>query len=323
MKSSSPTLACLPDGKSLLGLSGGRDSVVLLHLLLAAGRRDLIVCHLNHRLRGPESDEDERFVRVLAEKHDLPCEIASVDVKSLARKKKLSLETAAREARHAFFRRMARKHGTKDVLLAHHADDQAETILGNVLRGCGLDGLAAMSVATELGEDLCLLRPLLRVRRAEIDDYVEAKGLAYREDSSNASAEHRRNRLRHEALPLLSEIAGRDVVPLLNRLGTIAERDEVFLQNEAVEWFDACVDGDSLTQLETLYELDAAISSRVIGHWLREHLKLGGIGFAEVEAVIRLLVPESPAKVNLPGGRHVRRKAGKMWVCSATDSAGR
>jgi tRNA(Ile)-lysidine synthase len=314
MKSASPTLAILPDGKALLGLSGGRDSVVLLHLLLARGNHDLIVCHLNHRLRGRESDEDAAFVCLLAEKHGLPCEIGRTDVKALAKKKKLSIETAAREARHAFFKRMSRKHGTNDVLLAHHADDQAETILGNVLRGCGLEGLGAMGLVTDLDSDLRFLRPLLRTRRAEIDTYVATHGLAYREDSSNASAEHRRNRLRHEALPLLAEIAGRDVVPLLNRLGSIAECDEHFLREEAIAWFEACREGDRLTQLDSLRELEPAILSRVIGFWLREHLKLPGIGFDEIRDVATLLLPDGPAKINLPGRHFVRRKAGCLWV---------
>jgi tRNA(Ile)-lysidine synthase len=314
MNSSLPVLACLPDGKALLGLSGGRDSVALLHLLLAAGRRDLVLCHLNHGLRGRESDEDAAFVRSLAEKHGLACEIAKSNVKAQAKKKKLSLETAARDARHAFFKRMSRKHATHEVLLAHHADDQAETILGNVLRGCGLEGLAAMELVTDLDNGLCFLRPLLRVRRAEIDAYVEAQGIAYREDSSNASAEFRRNRLRHEALPLLSEIAGRDVVPLLNRLGSIAERDELFLHDEAAAWFEACREGQTLTQLDSLRELDPAILSRVIGFWLREHLKLPGIGFDEIREVSSQLFPDGPAKINLPGKRFVRRKAGCLWV---------
>ena len=314
MKPTTPALACLPDGKALLGLSGGRDSLALLHLLLAAGHRDLVVCHLNHGLRGRESDADAAFVRSMAEKHGLACELAKTNVKAHAKKKKLSIETAAREARHAFFKRMSRKHGTSDVLLAHHADDQAETILGNVLRGCGLEGLAGMRLVTDLDSGLRFLRPLLQVRRSEIDAYVAAQSLAYREDSSNASAEHRRNRLRHEALPILGEIAGRDVVPLLNRLGAIAGSDEMFLQQEAVAWFEACREGKILTQLDSLRELAPAILSRVIAFWLREHLKLSGIGFDEVRSVQFLLLPDAPAKVNLPGGRFARRKAGCVWV---------
>lgn len=314
MNSSAPSLACYPEGRALLGLSGGRDSVAMLHLLLAAGHRNLVLCHLNHSLRGRESDEDAAFVRSLAEKHGLTCEIAKANVKVIAKNKKLSIEAAARHARHVFFKRMSRKHATNNLLLAHHADDQAETILGNVLRGCGLEGLAAMGLVTELDNGLCLIRPLLRVRRAEIDAYVQAKGIAYREDSTNATAAHRRNRLRREALPLLSEIAGRDVVPLLNRLGAIAERDESFLNEAANLWFESCREGHMLTKLNCLRELDAAILSRVIAAWLREHLKLSDIGFEEIWLVSSLLHAERPAKLNLPGGHFARRKGGRLWV---------
>ena len=314
MKSLSLALACFPDGKALLGLSGGRDSVVLLHLMLAAGRRDLIVCHLNHRLRGKDSDEDERFVRALAEKHDLPCEIGKVDVKALAKRKKLSIETAARDARHAFFRRMARKHGTKVVLLAHHAEDQAETILGNMLRGCGLEGLSGMSVETQLVGGLTLLRPLLSLRRAQIDAYVLEHGLAYREDGSNASLEHRRNRLRHEALPMLAEIAGRDVVPILNRLGGLAQRDESYLDDLARRVLEEVRTRDGLHELELLREIDAAVLSRVLAIWLREDCALTGIGHEEIQRAMSVLMPGGPAKVNLPAHKHLRRKAGRLWV---------
>ena len=314
MKSLSLALACFPDGKALLGLSGGRDSVVLLHLMLAAGRRDLIVCHLNHRLRGKDSDEDERFVRALAEKHDLACEIARVDVKALAKRKKLSIETAARDARHAFFRRMARKHGTKVVLLAHHAEDQAETILGNMLRGCGLEGLSGMSVETQLAEGLTLLRPLLSLRRAQIDAYLLEHGLAYREDGSNASLEHRRNRLRHEALPMLAEIAGRDVVPILNRLGGLAQRDESYLDDLARRVLEEVRTRDGLHELELLREIDAAVLSRVLAIWLREDCSLTGIGHEEIQRAMSVLMPGGPAKVNLPAHKHLRRKAGRLWV---------
>ncbi|MFM7607218.1 MAG: tRNA lysidine(34) synthetase TilS [Prosthecobacter sp.] len=314
MNCSAPSLACYPEGWALLGLSGGRDSVALLHLLLAAGHRNLVVCHLNHGLRGRESDEDAAFVRSLTEKHGLTCEIAKVNVKAKAVKNKLSIETAARQARHVFFKRMSRKHGTNHLLLAHHADDQAETILGNILRGCGLEGLAAMELVTDLKNGLCLMRPLLRVRRTEIDAYVQANSIPYREDSTNASPAHRRNRLRHEALPLLSEIAGRDVVPLLNRLGSIAERDESFLHQESSLWFQSCHEGHMLTKLNTLRDLDPAILSRVVAFWLREYLKLSDIGFEEIGHVSGLLHTEKPAKLNLPGSRFARRKGGRLWV---------
>jgi hypothetical protein len=113
---------------------------------------------------------------------------------------------------------------------------------------------------------------------------------------------------------LLSEIAGRDVVPLLNRLGAIAERDESFLNEAANFWFESCREGHMLTKLNSLRELDAAILSRVIAAWLREHLKLSGIGFEEIWLVSSLLHAERPAKLNLPGGHFARRKGGRLWV---------
>ncbi|MBK8093854.1 MAG: tRNA lysidine(34) synthetase TilS [Verrucomicrobiaceae bacterium] len=307
-------LACLPHGKALLGLSGGRDSVALLHLLLAAGCRELILCHLNHHLRGAESDADAEFVRELARKMALPCEIAKTNVKGLAKRKKLSLETAAREARHAFFRRMSRKHGTQAVLLAHHADDQAETILGNVLRGCGLDGLGGMRLSTVLEDGLLLLRPLLLTTRAQIDAYLASHRLKWRDDSSNDSAEYRRNRLRHEALPLLSDVAGREVAPLLNRLGSLAAQDEACLNRLASAELATFQRPDGLHDLRRLSTLDPALLSRLLAIWMRDSLRLSGIGFDEIQRAMHMLAPGGPAKINLPGGHHLRRKAGRLWL---------
>jgi tRNA(Ile)-lysidine synthase len=155
----------------MLAISGGRDSVALLHLLLEAGFTNLILCHLNHGLRGKESDGDAAFVRRLAMKHGLKCEIESEDVAALAEKHRISTETAAREARHAFLLRMAEKHDTWVVFLAHHAEDQAETILANLCRGSGLAGLAGMHAVQRLDSGLHLVRPLLQVRRNEIDAF--------------------------------------------------------------------------------------------------------------------------------------------------------
>lgn len=314
MISRTPVLACLPEGKALLGISGGRDSVVLLHLLLAAGHRDLVLCHLNHRLRGAESDADAEFVRELARKHDLLCEIARSDVQALANRRKLSVETAAREARHAFFKRMSRKHGTPVVLLAHHADDQAETILGNICRGCGLEGLSGMQLETRLANGIILLRPLLHLRRADIDAIIERKELPFREDSSNASADHRRNRLRHEALPLLADISGRDVIPILNRLGVIASHAESFLDAQARGILERHLRADGLHDLAALQTHEHALISRVLGIWLRDCCALPGIGYDEILLAMQMLPPNGIAKINLPGCKHLRRKAKRLWV---------
>jgi len=314
MKSHSPALACLPEGKSLLGISGGRDSIALLHLLLAAGHRDLILCHLHHGLRGAESDADAEFVRQLAQKHRLPCEITKSNVKAAAKRHGLSIETAARAARHSFFLRMARRHRTHTVLLAHHADDQAETILGNILRGSGLDGLSGMQLSTTLDNGLTLLRPLLHTRRADIDHHIATHSLPYRDDSSNTSPDHRRNRLRHEALPLLNNIAGRDVTPLLIRLAQHAAHDTAYIDEQVRGIRGAFIFEGSMTMLHLFRLMPLALTTRIFAHWLRNDCGLSGIGSAEIQAAIRMTQPGGPAKINLPGGKHLRRKAKRLWV---------
>ena len=163
-----------------MGVSGGKDSVVLLHLLLEAGYENLIVCHLNHCLRGRASGHDAAFVRRLAENHGLAAEISKVDVASLSEKAGISLEEAGRRARHVHFAHCAHRWSTTKVILGHHADDQVETVFMNLGRGTGSSGLRGMQSETEIivesasnqGISLNVLRPLLGVWRSEIDDFA-------------------------------------------------------------------------------------------------------------------------------------------------------
>jgi tRNA(Ile)-lysidine synthase len=309
--------ACEPSAPVLLAISGGRDSVALLHLLREAGFTNLILCHLNHGLRGKESDGDAAFVRRLAKKLELKCEIEETDVTALAEKRRLSIETAAREARHAFLLRMAEKNDTWVVLLAHHAEDQAETILANLCRGSGLAGLAGMHAVQRLDSGLHLVRPLLQVRRSEIDAYLKSNRFKFREDSSNTSPQHRRNRLRHEALPLLNDIFARDVVPQIQRLGLLAEQDDDALQGQACAFLSApqhLNEDRSLPITPELLALHPAVLSRVFALWLREVLELPGIEHDDLEAAMTMLAPDGAAKINLPQDRHLRRKAKRLWV---------
>src|SRR5206468_6656269 len=133
-----------PDARYLVGVSGGRDSVALLHSLVERGYEELIVCHLNHQLRGRSSDADARFVKKLATKYDVDFELGGANVRALAKEKKMSIETAARQARYSFFAKAAKPNRCRTIFLAHHADDLVETFLLNLIRGAGLTGLAAM-----------------------------------------------------------------------------------------------------------------------------------------------------------------------------------
>src|SRR2546428_5388179 len=153
-----------PEARYLVGVSGGRDSVALLHSLVERGYEQLIVCHLNHQLRGRSSDADARFVEKLAAKYNVDFELGSAHVSALAAKSKISIETAARIARYSFFAKVASRRRCKTILLAHHADDLVETFLINLFRGAGLSGLGAMrevSMRRVDHVDLTIVRPLL------------------------------------------------------------------------------------------------------------------------------------------------------------------
>src|ERR1700757_3392580 len=168
----------------LIGVSGGRDSVALLDWLISLGYKKLIVCHLNHQLRGRSSDADARFVEKLAAAYRADFERGTANVRALAKKKKRSIETAAREARYSFFAKAARRHRCHTIFLAHHADDLVETFLLNLARGAGLTGLAAMREISTRRVDkftLTIVRPILSVWRTEIDDYVREHRLKFRE----------------------------------------------------------------------------------------------------------------------------------------------
>lgn len=187
----------------IVAVSGGADSVALLDLLatLPDYPLRLVVAHLNHLLRGPESDADERFVAELATRYKLPCEIRRVDVRSLAVQHRLSLEEAGRKARYDFFEELRQRHQAAAIAVAHHADDQAETLLLRLLRGAGTSGLSAMAHRT--GQ--AVIRPLLGLRRDELRCHLARRGITFREDASNQDRSFLRNRIRHELLPLLAD----------------------------------------------------------------------------------------------------------------------
>jgi tRNA(Ile)-lysidine synthase len=227
-----------PRARYLIGVSGGRDSVALLNWLVSLGYDKLIVCHLNHQLRGRSSDADARFVQKLAAKYQVGFELASANVRALARKKKMSVETAAREARYSFFARAAKRRRCHKIFLAHHADDLVETFLLNLIRGAGLTGLGGMRDVSSRqihGVDLTILRPLLSVWRSNIDKYVRECHLRFREDATNKNLAPTRNRIRNRIIPYLEKILGRNIRYNVWRTATIAAEEEKWLDNQVLD----------------------------------------------------------------------------------------
>jgi tRNA(Ile)-lysidine synthase len=197
-----------PGQRILVAVSGGVDSMVLLHLLHGLAPRhgwQLVAAHLNHQLRGRSSDADERLVGRTAQKLKVPLLVGRAAVRELARAGKLSLEMAARELRHGFLAGTARRRHIRTVALAHHADDQIELFFLRLLRGSGGEGLAGMKwrAASASDAEIELVRPLLDQPKAALVKYAAEQGIRYREDASNAVLDFQRNRIRHELLPLL------------------------------------------------------------------------------------------------------------------------
>jgi tRNA(Ile)-lysidine synthase len=300
-----------PDGWYLVGVSGGRDSVALLRWLIDCGYKKLIVCHLNHQLRGRSSNADARFVEKLAGNFDVDLAVESLDVRALAAKKKLSIETAARDARYKFFAQVAQRKRCRTIFLGHHADDLVETFLINLFRGSGTSGLAAIRRIVKRrieGVDLTIVRPLLGVWRNEIDSYVRSRRLNFREDASNKNLTPLRNRIRRRIIPYLEKMLGRNIRRSIWRAAMIAAEEEAWID----EQLSNVTDRDLV--VSSLRELPVALQRRQILKWLRTH-NVGNVGFDVVESVCALVDRNSLiAKINLPQDRHVRRRSGRIFV---------
>ena len=220
--------------KVVVGVSGGADSVALLHILssLKDLKLELTAAHLNHGIRGDEADRDADFVKRTAKSLDIPFEYKKVDTQAYKQEKKLSLEDAARELRYQFFNELREKLGATKVATAHTMDDQAETVLMRLLRGSGLRGLSGIPPVSRG----YLVRPLLFVSRREIEEYLNSKGIDWVEDSTNTEDRFLRNKIRQNLIPLLEEYNPKLKETLL-RTAEVLRADDEYLSNEAQKQF--------------------------------------------------------------------------------------
>jgi tRNA(Ile)-lysidine synthase len=327
------------EARYLIGVSGGRDSVALLHWLISVRYERLIVCHLNHRLRGRSSDADARFVQRLAERYnqefigqvprlpgsrmgnrstrpttlrsDLHFELGAANVVALATKQKMSIETAAREARYAFFAETARRRNCRTIFVAHHADDLVETFLINLFRGAGSAGLSAMrEISTRRIDDvdLTIVRPFLCVWRKQIDRYLGDHRLSFREDATNKNLSPLRNRIRHRIIPYLEKTLSRNIRQNIWRTAMIGVEEEKSMEDNLPDSTSAEL------SVPTIRALPIALQRRTILKWLRAQ-NIYEVGFDAVERVRSLADRDARvAKVNLPRNRHARRRAGRIFL---------
>jgi tRNA(Ile)-lysidine synthase len=302
----------------LVGFSGGRDSVALVALLQEAGFGRLTLLHLDHGLRSESGADAEwcrqfglgRGLEVVVERRELGARSGGLGV---------GLEEAGREARYAFFAQNAERLGVCEVVLGHHADDQVETFLFRLLRGAGspgLGGMAPVSLRQEGAVSLRLLRPMLGVWREELDAWIAETGLSFREDASNADPRWARNRIRHGLLPEMERVMERPVKSALWRAAELLRAEADWLRESE----GAAGEVGERLEVAKLRQMALAQRRLRIARWLAFHA-VPEVGFELVEAVAGLAFERTPAKVNLPGGRHVRRRAGLIFVEDRAEGA--
>ena len=310
----------LPSGtRVVVGVSGGSDSVALVHLLVelqeAGNFRVAGVAHVHHGLRGEGADRDEAFCRELAESLSLPAFVEHVDVRERARRERRSLEDAARLERGEALRRAADASGSDRIAIGHTRDDQAETVLLKLLRGAGTRGLAA--IHPRIGP---VVRPLLDVGRDDLRGWLDGRGLTFVEDETNEDFRFRRNVVRHRLLPVLRQEFGSAVTVALARHAEVAREDESLLNSLAAPLVLRLVRTDEsniAVDCPGMAELPAALQRRVA----LQALRMSGVrepGFEQALNLLALAGGTSGA-LQLPGGVRARRVGPSVILSAAAD----
>ena len=308
-----------PGERILIAVSGGSDSVALLHLLEELReefRLQLEVAHLQHGIRGDDAKEDARFVGELATKLDLAFHLKEVDLpqmKSAAGKG--NLEALARAERYRFFADVVRDRKLDKVATAHTQDDQAETVLMWFLRGAGLNGLGGMSpldlfdIAGGDSGGLTVIRPLLEVSKAEVLQYLAERHLAFRADRSNQDISLLRNWIRLDLLPLIARRVGRRVAARLSQQAELCREEDVFLNDLARSRYRAMLFDGGLPRQVFLVE-PRPLQRRILRLWIEQvRGKLDGLEFVHIEGMLRLIFQKMPqGRAPIPGGWELVRE---------------
>jgi tRNA(Ile)-lysidine synthase len=307
-----------PGDKILVGVSGGPDSVCLLHILDRCRKKmalSLHIVHINHGIRKSESRREEKFVKHLADMMGLPITVKFLDVPFYAGRKKLTIEEAARDMRYRVFESLATKLDAEKIALGHTASDQIETVLMHLLRGSGPQGLSGISPVRKLG-NTSIIRPLIELNREEILDYLKENNLAFCLDSSNRRTEYFRNRIRLKLLPLLRENYNKNIDDALLRLSEILKEENTYWERMVERVIGKVVSFESgkiLIDFRRFLRYNLAVQRRVL------YRLFGGIvSLRQIEA-IRTLAHQSGQAGRINLGRKVSvRKEGDFLIFSSS-----
>lgn len=287
----------------ITGVSGGADSVCLFLALLELRKEwdfDLIAVHVNHGLRGEAADHDEAFVRSLCETYGIPLEVSSVNLVSIAKKRKQSLEEAGRIVRREAFEAACRKYGGNRIALAHHQNDNAETMLMNLARGTGLKGLGGIRPVNG-----CFIRPLLCMNRQEIEAFLMKRNQNYCTDETNAGTEYTRNKLRHLVIPVLEEQVNSQAVRHMNETMEQMWELQEYMEQQVQAACERCVrkeeDGSLLIREAEWDVYPEILKKQIIRHCLEDVSgQTQNLGQTHILSVLELFGKQSGRSLNLP-----------------------
>jgi tRNA(Ile)-lysidine synthase len=307
-----------PSDHVVVAVSGGADSIALLlclHKLTPRLHLSLTVAHLNHRIRGPEADADEDFVRRLSAGLGLPFVSESVDVKQQASESKQNLEELARRRRYDFLRRVASRLDAQKIATGHTLNDQAETVLFRFLRGSGIEGLAAIHPVV----DGRIIRPMLECSRERIVEFLKKQGVLYRQDSTNQDLRYSRNRIRRELIPYLEKDFNPRLVRTLALEAGLARETWALLESEAAGCFEALrrpVDEGISLEINGLLRLHPAMRKLVLRHALKQCTgSLRGVASSHIESILALCrLERGGCRVRMPRGNLAIRQFDKLLL---------
>ena len=300
----------------LVALSGGPDSVCLLYILIKLRETlgiEIGAAHLNHMLRGEDALGDEEYVNKLCKDLNIPCYIKQVDINKYARENKLSSEMAGRSVRYDFFDEIISKYGFNKIATAHNANDQAETVLFRLMRGTGLEGLGGIKVS----RDNKIIRPILCLSRNEVEDYIEKEGLNPRIDKTNFEKVYNRNKIRLDILPYIKKHFNADIVQTLNRMSTLLQKDNDYLERSAYKYYEKnCLKSkEHFILKKELFNEEEAITSRVIRNALTEYSKSNyDFEMKHISEIIHLARKNSGKKIDLPNKIYAENIYGDIYI---------
>lgn len=308
----------------LVAVSGGVDSIVLLDMLVCLSRKhgySIAVVHFNHRLRGKESEFDANFVRETCKRYDIACYIAWADVERFAEVQSMSLEQAGRELRYKFLEFVAYKRRSDAILTAHTLNDSVETMLMNMLRGSGLSGLSGIPFQRVFGEHTKIVRPVLGMKKTEIQDYAALRGLLWREDATNSQTVFRRNKIRNELVPLLEREYSSGVVDVLHRTSQIIMGADDLVRETVERVLPSLVVEEEMQpyiglNISALRVHKRFLQTEIVRRAVQRRFGLA-LGFDAVDRVLALLDTEVGTKLDVMKGFMAVRDRSLILIGSA------